>query len=65
MDNGCRFLHYYTMNLETAVIKVIQKLNIIDTQKRLPFKYNSAERENEDVRPIFWSNKPTSYIEKT
>ena len=65
MDAGSRFLHYYTMNLETAVIKVIQKLNIIRTQKSLPFQTNSAERENEDVRPIFWSNKPTSYIEKT
>ena len=65
MDAGVRFLHYYTMNLETAVIKVIKGLNILNTQKTLPYKTNSAEREGEDVRPIFWSNKPISYIEKT
>lgn len=65
MDGGCRFLHYYTMNLETAVIKVIKGLHIMNSQKQLPFKKSAAERENEDVRPIFWSNKPTSYIEKT
>lgn len=31
MDAGVRFLHYYTMNLETAVIKVIKGLNILNT----------------------------------
>lgn len=65
MDNGCKFLHYYTMNLETAVLKVIKGLKIIDTGRQLPFKKDSSERKTEEVRPIFWSNKPTSYIEKT
>jgi methylenetetrahydrofolate reductase (NADPH) len=65
MNAGCRFLHYYTMNLETAVILVLKGLNIINTQKGLPFKGCSSERQKEDVRPIFWANKPESYIQKT
>jgi len=57
MDNGTKFLHYYTMNLETAVIKVIKGLNILNTHKRLPYKSESSyikDRQDEDVRPIFW-----------
>ena len=60
---GCRFLHYYTMNLESAVIQVLKGLNIMNTRKSLPFKGCSEDRSKEDVRPIFWANKPISYIE--
>lgn len=66
IDNGVRFLHYYTMNLESAVIKTIKGLNILNTRKELPFqKGTSVQRIDEDVRPIFWANKPTSYFEHT
>jgi len=53
-----RFLHYYTMNLETSVIKTIQGLGILNTHKSLPWAGASGERKQEDVRPIFWANKP-------
>ena len=63
---GCRFLHYYTMNLETSVIKTIQGLGILNKRKVLPFQLStSADRQTEDVRPIFWANKPQSYLERT
>ena len=60
MDGGCRFLHFYTMNLEAAVIKVIQGLGIMDNTRSLPFQ-QSSERKTEDVRPIFWAIKPQRY----
>ena len=60
MEGGCRFLHFYTMNLETAVIKIIQGLGIMNKTKSLPF-LQSSERKSEDVRPIFWAIKPQSY----
>lgn len=66
IDFGCRFLHYYTMNLETSVIKTIEGLGILKTNKMLPFvKGTQEERKGEDVRPIFWANKPQSYLQRT
>ena len=65
MDAGSKFLHYYTMNLETAVLQTIEGLGIRKTRKEHPFPQGGNQREKEEVRPIFWANKPSSYIEKT
>lgn len=37
MQGGCKFLHFYTMNLEASVVKVIKGLGIMKSQKALPF----------------------------
>ena len=66
MAGGCKFLHFYTMNLEAAIIKVIQGLGIMKKGRALPFMAGtSAERSSESVRPIFWANKPMSYNSRT
>lgn len=66
IDGGVRFLHFYTMNLETAVVKIIKGLGILNQKKALPFyKGHSSDRKKEDVRPIFWANKPSSYFHRT
>jgi methylenetetrahydrofolate reductase (NADPH) len=66
MEGGCRFLHFYTMNLEAAVIKVIKGLGIMNYSRNLPFQTGcSSERKTEDVRPIFWAIKPQSYSMRT
>jgi methylenetetrahydrofolate reductase (NADPH) len=31
MENGIKFLHFYTMNLERSVVEIIKGLEIIDT----------------------------------
>ena len=64
MEGGCRFLHFYTMNLEAATIKIIEGLGIMNKTKQLPFM-QSNERKSEDVRPIFWAIKPQSYRLRT
>lgn len=64
IQHGIRFLHFYTMNLETAVINIIKGLGILDKQKTLPFRKPST-RLTEEVRPIFWAIKPKSYISRT
>lgn len=64
IDNGYRFLHFYTMNLEASVINILKGLNIVDSQKTLPFK-KTPTRSSEEVRPIFWAIKPKSYIQRT
>lgn len=66
MEGGCKFLHFYTMNLEAAVIKIIKALGILKKNRELPFIMGtSAERASEAVRPIFWANKPSSYFQRT
>ena len=38
----------------------------MDKKKSLPFRHSlSSQRQNEEVRPVFWSNKPQSYRERT
>ena len=31
IENGFRFIHFYTMNLESSVINIIKGLQILDT----------------------------------
>lgn len=52
------------MNLEAAVVKIIEGLGIMNKSKSLPY-HTSAERANEEVRPIFWANNPSSYVRRT
>jgi methylenetetrahydrofolate reductase (NADPH) len=42
IEMGYRFLHYYTMNLETAVVKIITKLGILNQKRNLPFVSSTA-----------------------
>ena len=39
INNGHKFLHFYTMNLEKPVIDIIQHLGVLrQKEKSLPFK---------------------------
>jgi len=66
IENGVRFLHFYTLNLEKSVVDTVLKLGIIKKGKDLPWKKPTIDdRSNESVRPIFWANKSKSYIART
>eukprot|EP00357_Protocruzia_adherens_P033016 CAMPEP_0114993432 /NCGR_PEP_ID=MMETSP0216-20121206/12526_1 /TAXON_ID=223996 /ORGANISM="Protocruzia adherens, Strain Boccale" /LENGTH=592 /DNA_ID=CAMNT_0002357073 /DNA_START=250 /DNA_END=2028 /DNA_ORIENTATION=- len=67
LDNGVKGLHFYTLNLERTVTKIIEGLGIKKRREReLPWKTSAhPQRSKEDVRPIFWSQRPHSYISKT
>ena len=66
IKKGVKFLHLYTVNLEKSTVDVIKNLGIMWKGKSLPWKKRSfKDREEESVRPIFWANKPKSYIAKT
>ncbi len=66
MENDIRFLHFYTMNLERSTKDIIKGLGILDAKRSLPWKRPAKhERSTEEVRPIFWSNNPESYIART
>jgi methylenetetrahydrofolate reductase (NADPH) len=62
-------IHFYTLNLEKSVMSIIEGLDMIPKNqsiRSLPWRPVTLDRRrHEDVRPIFWSNRPKSYISRT
>jgi methylenetetrahydrofolate reductase (NADPH) len=60
LDHGIKGLHFYTLNLEKSVTRIVQGLGL--TTRRLPWQ---NVRDKETIRPIFWVNRPKSYLHRT
>ncbi|CAD6198722.1 unnamed protein product [Caenorhabditis auriculariae] len=63
-------LHLYTMNREGTCREILQELGLWQRRpmRALPWEPHGANhplRCKEDVRPIFWSARPKSYIYRT
>ena len=62
-------LHFYTLNLETSVLRIIDRMQLFDdwtATRELPWRtVMDPQRKDENVRPIFWANRPASYIKRT
>ena len=62
-------LHFYTLNREVSTIQILKRLGMwnTDVQRPLPWRKTTANhaRCKEDVRPIFWSSRPQSYVFRT
>lgn len=64
-------LHFYTMNLAQATRMILEELKLTPSEemplyKPLPWRQSlGLRRRTEDVRPIFWRNRHTSYIART
>ncbi|XHG02362.1 hypothetical protein AWENTII_005718 [Aspergillus wentii] len=71
LANGINHLHFYTMNLAQATKGVLEELNLTPSeesplQKPLPWRPSlGLNRRGEDVRPIFWRNRNSSYVART
>jgi methylenetetrahydrofolate reductase (NADPH) len=73
LDSGIvNGLHFYTLNREVAVTDILRRLGLwfADPYQRvLPWKSSPAvdghQRQSEEVRPIFWSIRPKSYVCRT
>ncbi|PLB47959.1 putative methylenetetrahydrofolate reductase [Aspergillus steynii IBT 23096] len=69
--SGINHLHFYTMNLAQAVQLVLDELDLMPSeetpiQRPLPWRPSlGLNRRAEDVRPIFWRNRNSSYIART
>lgn len=65
----CPGIHFYTLNLENSVMRIVDKLNLIpqtESIRSLPWRPATMDkRRNENVRPIFWANRPKSYLDRT
>ncbi|EER08220.1 Methylenetetrahydrofolate reductase, putative [Perkinsus marinus ATCC 50983] len=62
-------LHFYTLNLESSVCRIIERLMMVDNHvatRVLPWRPSKASsRQEENVRPIFWRNRQKSFIQRT
>lgn len=62
-------IHFYTLNLEKSVMAIIDQLDLIpqtESIRSLPWRPATVDkRRQENVRPIFWANRPKSYLDRT
>eukprot|EP01068_Selenidium_serpulae_P007101 Selendium_serpulae@DN4609_c0_g1_i2.p1 len=69
IEGGVPGLHFYTLNLEATVSRVLETLQLVDfhlPNRALPWNQMLRDRgQKEDVRPIFWSNNARSFIHRT
>ena len=70
IENGVPGLHFYTLNLEHSVSAILKSLGLVSSQgtlKELPWRQSTSDdrKTSEDVRPIYWSNRPVSYLTRT
>ncbi|KAI0564155.1 Methylenetetrahydrofolate reductase [Gracilaria domingensis] len=65
----CPGIHFYSLNLENSVMGIIDQLNLIprtESIRSLPWRPATVDkRRNENVRPIYWANRPKSYLDRT
>jgi methylenetetrahydrofolate reductase (NADPH) len=61
--------HFYTLNLQSPVMRILEGLELAEgvaAERELPWRPSTyPSRREEDVRPIFWSNRPKSYLART
>ncbi|KAK9672132.1 hypothetical protein RND81_12G079000 [Saponaria officinalis] len=69
LASGIKQLHLYTLNMEKSALAILLNLGLIEEskiQRSLPWKRPAnVNRVKEEVRPIFWANRPKSYIMRT
>ncbi|KAL1535214.1 Methylenetetrahydrofolate reductase 1, variant 2 [Salvia divinorum] len=69
LASGIRTLHLYTLNMEKSAQAILANLGLIEESKisrSLPWRRPAnIFRVKEGVRPIFWANRPKSYISRT
>jgi len=70
LKEGIPGLHFYTLNLENAVTDVLVKLKLSEdsrVHKAYPWRQATLDgrQQTEQVRPIYWSNRPESYLART
>ena len=69
VELGVPGFHFYTLNIQSSTTRILERLGRVSPGSReraLPWRSSSEPtREREEVRPIFWSNRPKSYVART
>ena len=63
-------IHFYTLNRELAVVAILKNLTLwspVPRRDELPWKTTAhgLRAQQETVRPIFWAQRPKSYVSRT
>mmetsp|Transcript_7998 Transcript_7998/g.49408 ORF Transcript_7998/g.49408 Transcript_7998/m.49408 type:complete len:560 (-) Transcript_7998:194-1873(-) len=70
LDSGASpGVHLYSLNMDRSVMAIVEQLHLTGEskiQRPLPWRPpTSTKRNGEMVRPIFWANRPKSYLQRT
>lgn len=66
LDNGIYGLHFYTLNQEITTKKILMGLGLISSQElKNPLPWFTPRKGEEQVRPIYWANRPKTYVART
>ena len=68
LDHGTVGLHFYTLNLERSTLKILEGLGMVAKKvQQYPWESSrsSTRCNREQIRPIFWANRPSSYLART
>mmetsp|Transcript_2169 Transcript_2169/g.5508 ORF Transcript_2169/g.5508 Transcript_2169/m.5508 type:complete len:592 (-) Transcript_2169:476-2251(-) len=70
LDAGVPGLHMYSLNLEKSALGILERLGFVSTAKiprRMPWSLvpSGTKRGAEGVRPVFWAQRPASYLART
>eukprot|EP00963_Diacronema_lutheri_P008454 scaffold752_cov322-Pavlova_lutheri.AAC.51 len=70
LDSGASpGVHLYSLNMDKSVMAIVEQLHLTGEskiQRPLPWRPpTSTKRTGEMVRPIFWANRPKSYLQRT
>jgi len=69
IDAGAPGIHLYTLNQETHVIKILEALGMLEdvaARRAMPWRQRiDPAKSAEDVRPVYWANRPRSYMART
>lgn len=67
-----RAFHFYTLNLEASVMAILKEVLVLNMEavsarRQLPWRGSRCDLKGmaEEVRPINWSNRPKSYMQRT
>lgn len=67
---GARIIHLMSMNSEAAIHSLLRELGLTGpeaaSRRKLPWRQSAdISRSQEEMRPIFWANRPAAYVERT
>lgn len=65
LEAGAPGVHFYTINLEKCVNDVFHRLEKVEKQRKMSPWRPSEAREGDTTRPIYWTNRPKSYVDRT
>jgi len=66
LESGMYGLHFYTLNQEATTKQILMGLGLVSVELiKNPLPWYTPRRGVEEVRPIYWANRPKTYVART